>query len=74
MRYSNGTWYGYCIDLLRLIKDEMPEGEKFDYELYEVKDGRYGTKNLKTGKWDGAIGELAEKVQYPGSPLLTIDH
>lgn len=62
MQYSNKTWYGYCIDLLQLIQDELLPEEKFDYELYESPNGKYGDKNPQTGKWDGIMGEIEEKV------------
>lgn len=62
MRWSNGTWYGYCIDLLELIVEKLPEEDKFDYEIYECPDGKYGDKDLATGRWDGIMGQLQDKV------------
>ncbi|XP_074598215.1 ionotropic receptor 25a-like [Brevipalpus obovatus] len=61
MRSSNGTWYGYCIDLLELIQAELAPEDKFDYELYESPNGKYGEKDPKTGKWDGMMGQIQDK-------------
>jgi len=63
MKAINGTWYGYCIDLLELIQKQMKAEESFTYEMYEVPDGAYGMKNNFTGEWSGVIGELQRKVR-----------
>ena len=63
MRFSNGTWYGYCIDLLELIQAELDPEDKFDYDLKESPNGKYGEKDPKTGKWDGMMGEIQEQVK-----------
>lgn len=62
MKWSNGTWYGYCIDLLDQIQFQLDEADRFDYELYESPDGKYGDKDPKTGKWDGIMGEIQSDV------------
>jgi ionotropic glutamate receptor len=61
-------YYGYCIDLLDMIrvkmanKSENKDGKswEWDYELYEVPDGRCGEKK-EDGSWTGVIGEVAGK-------------
>lgn len=66
-RNSNGTveFYGYCVDLIKDIQAIMG----FEYELYEVPDGKYGNMDSKMN-WNGMIKELMEKVcieNYPQS-------
>lgn len=55
---TNPSWDGYCIDLLTEMQLEM--NYTWSYEIYEVPDGSYGTKDRKTQKWDGMIGQLAD--------------
>ncbi|XP_003743738.1 ionotropic receptor 25a [Galendromus occidentalis] len=47
---------GYCIDLI----DEIKKILKFEYEIYEVADSHFGSKN-KEGTWSGLIGDLVQK-------------
>jgi len=56
---ANGTvtFYGYCVDLIKDIQAIMG----FEYELYEVPDGKYGNMDSKMN-WNGMIKELMEKV------------
>lgn len=56
--YDNETkeYKGYCIDLLKKLQQEM----KFDYELYLVEDGRYGTMD-SNGNWNGMIRDVKDK-------------
>jgi ionotropic glutamate receptor len=58
-RRVNGTttFYGYCVDLIKDIQAIMG----FEYELYEVPDGKYGNMDSKMN-WNGMIKELMEKV------------
>lgn len=58
-RKVNGTleFYGYCVDLIKDIQAIMG----FEYELYEVPDGKYGNMDSKMN-WNGMIKELIEKV------------
>lgn len=58
-RRANGTvtFYGYCVDLIKDIQAIMG----FEYELYEVPDGKYGNMDSKMN-WNGMIKELMEKV------------
>ncbi|XP_062968505.1 glutamate receptor ionotropic, NMDA 3B [Cynocephalus volans] len=44
--------YGYCIDLLEQLAEDVP----FDFELYIVGDGKYGA--LRDGRWTGLVGDL----------------
>ncbi len=34
-----------------------------NYELLLVVDGKYGTRDLSTGMWDGMVGEVQENVR-----------
>lgn len=67
-RTGNGTveFYGYCVDLIKDIQSIMG----FEYELYEVPDGKYGNMDSKMN-WNGMIKELMEKVCLE---IFTIDH
>lgn len=44
--------FGYCIDLLEQLAEDMP----FTFELYIVADGKYGA--LRDGRWTGLVGDL----------------
>ncbi|XP_069560552.1 glutamate receptor ionotropic, NMDA 3A [Brachyistius frenatus] len=44
--------YGYCIDLLEKLAEDMG----FTFDLYIVGDGKYG--GFKNGRWTGLVGDL----------------
>lgn len=54
---SKVEFYGYCVDLINDIQKIID----FEYELYEVPDGKYGNMDLKMN-WNGMIRELIDKV------------
>lgn len=65
--HNYAEYYGYCIDLLNMVRDKMANKSQnngksweWDYDLYEVPDGRFGEKK-EDGSWTGIIGELATK-------------
>ncbi|KAK4002516.1 hypothetical protein OUZ56_004340 [Daphnia magna] len=68
-RNSNGTveFYGYCVDLIKDIQAIMG----FEYELYEVPDGKYGNMDSKMN-WNGMIKELMEKRADIGLGALAV--
>uniref|UniRef100_A0A3Q4H8V6 Glutamate receptor n=1 Tax=Neolamprologus brichardi TaxID=32507 RepID=A0A3Q4H8V6_NEOBR len=45
--------YGYCIDLLEKLAEDMG----FTFDLYIVGDGKYGALG-GTGRWTGLVGDL----------------
>ena len=47
---------GYAIDLLNTLAEQL----QFDYTIYIVEDGKYGSYNENTGKWNGVVGDLIE--------------
>ncbi|KAK3753811.1 hypothetical protein QZH41_018461, partial [Actinostola sp. cb2023] len=59
---DNGTRYkaericiaGLMIQLLYLLQAEL----QFNYDLYIVKDAKYGGLDTATGKWNGMIGDI----------------
>ncbi|XP_070198237.1 glutamate receptor ionotropic, kainate 3-like isoform X2 [Littorina saxatilis] len=53
MRKGNDRFKGFAIDLIREVAGML----KFDYEIYLVPDGKFGSK-LDSGEWNGMIGEL----------------
>lgn len=61
---SNEQFQGFCIDLLKAIADML----NFQYELYEVPDGKYGAENTSTGEWNGLVREIIDKVSGKTSP------
>ncbi|KAK3096044.1 hypothetical protein FSP39_022435 [Pinctada imbricata] len=64
-RLGNGSYKGYCIDLLDKIRDIMG----FDYTLYESPDGLVGSLG-ENGTWNGVIKELIEdKADIAVGPL-----
>ena len=58
---DNFRFEGFCIDLLNAISKELA----FNYEIYEVEDGRFGAMDEKTGEWRGLVRELIDKVGVP---------
>ncbi|XP_077399213.1 glutamate receptor ionotropic, NMDA 3A isoform X1 [Vanacampus margaritifer] len=49
---SKKCCYGYCIDLLEKLAEDMG----FTFDLYIVGDGKYG--GFKNGRWTGLVGDL----------------
>ncbi|ESP03117.1 hypothetical protein LOTGIDRAFT_137890 [Lottia gigantea] len=49
---------GLSIDLLKSLAQQLD----FDYELFEMPDGQFGSENQETGEWNGVIGALQKKV------------
>ena len=54
--HTTNTYSGYCIDLIDKIKEEL----NFNYELYLVEDGSYGTMDAE-GNWTGMIRDIVKK-------------
>ncbi|XP_076446947.1 glutamate receptor ionotropic, kainate 2-like isoform X1 [Babylonia areolata] len=52
-RKGNDRFEGFAVDLL----EEIAKMLKFDYEIYLVHDGKFGSKQ-SDGQWNGMIGEL----------------
>ncbi|XP_069777366.1 glutamate receptor ionotropic, NMDA 3A [Narcine bancroftii] len=50
--------YGYCIDLLEKLAEDM----NFDFDLYIVGDGKYG--GWKNGRWTGLVGDLLSSAAH----------
>jgi hypothetical protein len=55
--YANGTFSGYCIDLIKELQKIMD----FEYELYLAPDGEYGNMDAN-GIWNGMVKELMDRV------------
>ncbi|XP_031560849.1 glutamate receptor 2-like isoform X2 [Actinia tenebrosa] len=49
---------GAAIDIL----DKLKEALHFDYVIYKSPDGTVGNFNSRTGRWNGAIGELLNET------------
>lgn len=50
---DDGSYDGFLIEMLREFQSRM----KFSYDMYEVPDGKFGSKS-PDGTWTGLIGEL----------------
>lgn len=57
-RLGNDRYEGFAVDLLKEIADMLD----FRYNIYLVNDGKFGSKDEKTGEWNGIIGELLAGV------------
>ncbi|GFN98248.1 glutamate receptor subunit protein glur9 [Plakobranchus ocellatus] len=53
LRRGNDKFEGFSVDLI----DDVAKMLGFDYEIYLVNDGKFGSK-LPSGEWNGMIGEL----------------
>ena len=56
-RQGNDRFEGFSIDLIEYVAKEL----EFDYELYLVHDGKFGSQ-MPDGRWNGVIGELIAGV------------
>ncbi|KAI4458425.1 ionotropic glutamate receptor [Holotrichia oblita] len=52
--YGNDQYEGYGIDLIHELSKELG----FQYKIIPQEDGVNGSKDNKTGKWDGMIGKV----------------
>lgn len=58
---------GYCIDLI----DEIAKLVKFDYDIKEVEDGKFGNMNDK-GEWNGVVRKLIDKQADIGLGSMSV--
>lgn len=58
---------GYCIDLI----DEIASIVKFDYQILEVEDGKFGNMDEK-GEWNGIIRKLIDKQADIGLGSMSV--
>jgi ionotropic glutamate receptor len=57
---GNARFEGYSVDLI----DEISKIIGFKYVFELVPDGRYGSYNPDTKKWDGLIKQILDRVKY----------
>ncbi|KAI8508399.1 Glutamate receptor 2, partial [Branchiostoma belcheri] len=63
---STCQYEGYAVDMLEKIAAIV----NFTYKIHIVADGKYGSENETTGKWNGMVGELIEgKADLAIAPL-----
>ncbi|XP_054161191.1 glutamate receptor ionotropic, kainate glr-3-like [Oppia nitens] len=61
---------GFAIEVI----DRISKSAGFDYDLYEVPDGKYGVYDNETGRFDGLIGELvANRADFAVADLTIND-
>ncbi|XP_037911319.1 glutamate receptor ionotropic, kainate 2-like isoform X2 [Hermetia illucens] len=65
---GNARYEGYVVDLMHSLSERLG----FKYELKLVPDGKYGSINKDTRKWDGIIRQLIEGKADIGICDLTI--
>lgn len=61
---GNDRYEGYAVDLIKEVADNL----KFNFELYLVTDGKFGSR-LPNGEWNGMVGELLAGVSL--RPIYT---
>lgn len=54
--HGNDRYQGYIIDLIKELANLL----RFKYRIHLVGDGKYGSFNETTGRWEGMIGELID--------------
>ena len=57
VRAGNDRFEGFAVDLIA----EVAKMLNFDYDIYLVHDGKFGSK-MADGNWNGMIGELLAGV------------
>ncbi|XP_067943171.1 glutamate receptor ionotropic, kainate 3-like [Watersipora subatra] len=62
--HENERFEGYLVDLMERIAEEAKESHDLDlkYRFKLVADEEYGVEHPETGKWNGMVGELLDKV------------
>ncbi|KAI5711412.1 hypothetical protein M8J75_000198 [Diaphorina citri] len=67
-RYRTNCCYGLSMDLLENIAQEL----EFDFHLYIVADGLYGTKvrENQKDKWNGVVGDLVTGTAHMSSQVI----
>lgn len=58
---------GYCIELI----DEIAKLVKFDYEIHEVEDKKFGNMDEK-GEWNGIVRKLIDKQADIGLGSMSV--
>nr|KAG5709243.1 hypothetical protein BaRGS_017995 [Batillaria attramentaria] len=59
MRQGNDRFQGFAVDLI----EEVAQMLDFNYEIYLVHDGNFGSRQAN-GEWNGMIGELLAGVDF----------
>ncbi|ESO92173.1 hypothetical protein LOTGIDRAFT_121144, partial [Lottia gigantea] len=68
---SDGVKYeGFCIDLL----NEIAKIVKFNYFIEKVPDGKFGSKDEKTGEWNGLVKQIIDRKADLAVAPLTISY
>ncbi|XP_077488765.1 glutamate receptor ionotropic, kainate 2-like isoform X2 [Amblyomma americanum] len=66
---GNDRFYGYCIDLIKMLAEEVG----FKYEFYLTADGAYGSPQANN-EWNGMIKELLDRKADAAIVDLTITY
>ena len=52
-------YVGFCIDILEKLQEVI----NFDYDIYLVPDGKFGSRDPVAEQWDGIMREIIERVR-----------
>ena len=66
VRAGNDRFEGFAVDLIA----EVAKMLNFDYDIYLVHDGKFGSK-LADGNWNGMVGELLAGVSVSDKDAKT---
>ncbi|KAI8489787.1 hypothetical protein Bbelb_324170 [Branchiostoma belcheri] len=67
---GNDRFEGMCIDLL----NELQKSLNFQYKIYLVPDGKFGSQDPITGEWNGLVRELLDAKADLAAATLTISY
>lgn len=66
---GNNRFEGFCVDLLKLLRDRIPD---FNYAIQLNSQNKYGVKQ-PDGSWDGLVGDLLRGDADVAVASLTIN-
>ena len=67
--YGNDRYEGFAIDMF----DEMAKRLQFNVTYKIIDDGKYGSRDRNTGKWNGAMGEVLRGPEEGGVDFAVFD-
>ena len=59
---GNDRFEGFCVDLL----ERVARANGFQYRIELAPEGLFGTRDPKTGQWNGLVRRLMDKVRAAG--------
>ena len=65
---KNFYWTGLVPQVFESLADKL----NFTFDLYLSRDGNWGSRNSKTGQWNGLIKDLIDDVADIAAAPLTV--